>query len=306
MKNSLKTLLLTLVFLMIGNTSQAQFFKKLEEHAKKKIEQEAERRAERRVDKTIDKGFDKTEETIDGKGKKHKKKKKGKQDGKVITNKAKHSETEANEAFPTSSSQENINLPNSYSFDWEYTMKVSSKDGAMDMIYLLAPNAKYLAFKMDMAQQGASGSVISIMDTERETAIMLMDMGGSKFKTTTKLPKEQEGVNDGTDFSIEKIGTKTILGYKCQGFKITSKEGVATIYFAKNTPVSFTNIYASSKKKPKGINPTWFKEFENGLVMEMNFVSSKKEKYNVTMKCISLKKKKVIINIKDYKSSFGG
>jgi hypothetical protein len=78
------------------------------------------------------------------------------------------------------------------------------------------------------------------------------------------------------------------------------------MYVAKNTPVSFTNVYASSKKKPKGINPAWFKEFENGLVMEMDFVSSKKKKYNVTMKCVSLKKKKTIINLNDYQASFGG
>jgi outer membrane protein OmpA-like peptidoglycan-associated protein len=69
---------LIILFLLIGFSqhSEAQFFKKLGEHAKKKIEQEAENRSERRVDKAIDKGFDETEETIDGKNKKKKKKSK--------------------------------------------------------------------------------------------------------------------------------------------------------------------------------------------------------------------------------------
>jgi outer membrane protein OmpA-like peptidoglycan-associated protein len=69
---------LIILFLLIGFSqhSEAQFFKKLGEHAKKKIEQEAENRSERRVDKAIDKGFDETEETIDGKNKKKNKKSK--------------------------------------------------------------------------------------------------------------------------------------------------------------------------------------------------------------------------------------
>jgi hypothetical protein len=218
MKTSLKTILLTIIFLGIGNTSQAQFFKKLEEHAKKKIEREAERRAERRVDKTIDKNFDKAEGAIDGKGKKKKKKKNKNKKEKTIISKE-NSKTATNKTFPTASI-EDANLPNFYSFSWECTMNVSSKDGNMDMIYLLEPKANYLAFKMDMAQQGASGSVISIMDSERETVVMLMDMGDSKFKTTTKLPKEEDSSDtDMADFTITKIGIKTILGYKCKVLK---------------------------------------------------------------------------------------
>ncbi len=60
----------------MSTPAEAQFWKKLKEHAKEKIKQEAERRSQRRVDKGIDKGFDEAEDVIDGK--KKPKKKKGK------------------------------------------------------------------------------------------------------------------------------------------------------------------------------------------------------------------------------------
>jgi len=59
----------------ISQNTSAQFWKKIADHAKRKVEQEAERRTERRVDKTIDKTYDGVEDEIDGKNKKSKSKK---------------------------------------------------------------------------------------------------------------------------------------------------------------------------------------------------------------------------------------
>ncbi|PID59492.1 MAG: hypothetical protein CR986_05500 [Ignavibacteriae bacterium] len=56
--------------LALAQPTEAQFWKKLKEHAKKKIEKEAEERTQKRVDKGIDKVFDETEDAIDGKGEK--------------------------------------------------------------------------------------------------------------------------------------------------------------------------------------------------------------------------------------------
>ncbi len=61
------TIILNLVFIQ---QAEAQFWKKIKEHAEEKIEREAEERTQKRVDKGIDKAFDEAEDTIDGKGKK--------------------------------------------------------------------------------------------------------------------------------------------------------------------------------------------------------------------------------------------
>ncbi len=71
------TSFLIFIFMMaMAQPTEAQFLKRLRDHAKRKIEQEAERRSHRRVDKGIDKTFDEAEDIIDGK--KKPKKKKGK------------------------------------------------------------------------------------------------------------------------------------------------------------------------------------------------------------------------------------
>ncbi len=70
------TSFLIFIFMMaMAQPAEAQFWKKLKDHAKKKIEQEAERRSKRRIDKKIDKTFDEAEDTLDGKKKKKRKKK---------------------------------------------------------------------------------------------------------------------------------------------------------------------------------------------------------------------------------------
>lgn len=74
MKKIIKMTFVLLLFILVPQKTEAQFFKKLAKHAKEKIKQEAERRSERRVDKGIDKSFNKTEDAIDGKNKKSKKK----------------------------------------------------------------------------------------------------------------------------------------------------------------------------------------------------------------------------------------
>ncbi len=70
------TILSLLIAISMVQPAKAQFWKKIKEHAERKVENEAERRTQRRVDKGIDKGFDEAEDVIDGKKKPKKKSKK--------------------------------------------------------------------------------------------------------------------------------------------------------------------------------------------------------------------------------------
>jgi hypothetical protein len=58
----------------------------------------------------------------------------------------------------------------------------------------------------------------------------------------------------------------------------------------------------NSKFKPKGFNPKWLKEFKNGLMMEMDFKSNRKQKHDMKMTCVSLERKPLHINLSEYKS----
>lgn len=266
-------IILMLIIFSVGTiqTTQAQFFKKLEKQAKKKIKREAEKRAERRVNKRIDKTFDKAEggidKTVKGKPKKNKK----------------------NE----------IKLPSKYKFDWKMSMKMESKKGDMVMHYLIKQDATYFGTIMDMKHERQANDMITIMDFEHDYIMILMDVEGNKIKQITDIPNDTSSNNQ--DYNMESIDTKKILGYLCQGYRVKTEDGTATIYIALNAPVSFNNTLRG-QNIPKGISTDMLKKLKNGLMLEMIFVSNKKKKHNMRMICTELKKSKRGINVNDYKS----
>ena len=205
----------------------------------------------------------------------------------------------------------------SYRFEWKYVLKIESAEtrkhkevGDMKMTYYLTRNSTTFASTFDMGGKNPSGmdTMLMIMDFDIGTSMILMEMDGQKIiqEMPSILSQDIEETTEGQsvkDYTIVKTDTKTILGYHCQGFKVTSKDGVIHLYIAKDAPVSFTNAMAgNSKFKPKGFNPKWLKEFKNGLMLEMDFVSSKKKKHNMKMTCVALVKEPLTIHLSEYKS----
>ncbi len=266
----LKTFFCALIFLLTTTTTQAQFFKKLQKKAEDKITREAEKRAERRVNKKIDKTFDKAETGIDGTLKKNPKK-----------NTAK--------------------LPNTYRFDWKMTMQMQSKEGSIDMDYFLKQDANYFGMVIKIPTNKKSRDVITIMDMKNNTIITLMNMEGNKIMRVADIPNDEDKTDQ--NITIVETNTKKILGYLCQGYRIETEEGVVNMYVAMNAPVSFNKtLSGNSKFIPKGLNPNLLKKLKNGLMLELDFISKEKKKYNSKMICTSLSKNPFSIKISDYKS----
>ncbi len=324
--------IVVLFFLFVGigiQSTQAQFWKKLEKRVSEEVEEAV-------IRKTAEKSVEKAEKSVDSvfeapskARKKRKKKKKGKR--KRDTNSSENEEIvyDENEAEETTEvynkteepDSSEINTPKpvsgSYSFEWKYVLKMESSQtkkhkevGDMKLTYYLSQNSSTFASKFDMGRENPGGmdNMLMIMDLEIGANMILMEMDGQKF--IQKMPSiisnqdveeiEQQRTND---YTIVKTDTKTILGYQCQGFKVTSKDGIVHMYVAKDAPVSFNNVMAgNSKFKPKGFNPKWLKEFKNGLMLEMDFVSSKKKKHNMKMTCVELVKEPLSINLSEYKS----
>lgn len=279
--------LFLILSMLVSVNGNAQFLDKLKKRAQEKIEREAEKRAQRRIDEKIDKTYDKAEETIDGKTKKANK----------------NEEEEIGDKF-NSKSKTNQDLPSGYTFDWKYKLAMETKDGEFTITYFLKPNAAYFGSKFEMDEKNAAGDMFMIMDMKKEVLVMLMDTSGMKMLNTTSMPADMaDEAADVQNYTITKTDTKTILGYSCQGFRVETEEGVIHTYMAKDTPVSFNQVYnGMSKNKPKGFDAKWAKEFENGLMMEMDFVSKKKKKYNMKMRCIALEKEAFTIKLSEYKS----
>lgn len=299
-----------LFFFLIGSgiqTTQAQFWKKLKKRVKDGVEEAVLR-------KTEEKTTEKTEKTIDtifaapkklkGKNKKGKKNSKNKSDVKNIP-----------KNLNLSQNEDTATLPNGgYNFEWRYTLKMDSeamrKKAKRDLkiTYYLSPNTAVFASKFDMGDKNEMQNMMMVINPTTGSNLMLMEMNGQKIRQkmpsfsgqeTDDLTEEQVEKN----YTIVKTDTKTILGYQCQGFKITSSDGIIQMYIAKDAPISFNRVLAgSSQFKPKGFNPKWLKEFKNGLMMEMQFTSNKKKKYNMKMTCIALVQEPFSINLSEYKS----
>ncbi|MBJ2173975.1 DUF4412 domain-containing protein [Aureibaculum sp. A20] len=308
---SIKTLTLLLTFFIISTNSEAQFWKKLgkkvEEAAKETVNRKAEEKASEKTEQAIDSLFN-----VD---KKIKRKKKKKNQNPNSTNESEEASVNENILEDYLQQDEDIDLPESYSFDWKYVMKIESEAtkkkqkeiGDMNFTYLLSTQSTAFATQFDMGNKGKGMSnTLMVMDLTAGINFTLMEINGEKV--IQKMPsmanmssENNETENNLDNTTIKKIGTKVILGYTCQGFEIQLEEGISRVYINPNAPVSF-NHSGDSKFAPKGFKQEWLNEFKNGLMMEMTFTSSNKPKNNMKMTCIELVKEPTTIYLNEYKS----
>jgi len=265
-----KILICSFSLVFIGPTSEAQFLKKL----KKKVENAVENTV---INKAGEKASQETSKSMD----------------KVFNMKVGGGAADMSK------------LPSSYDFEWKYTLEMSSQGKSFKMNYFLKPDAKYFGALPEMDASIPTEGMFMVMDEELGITTIFMDKDGEKsaFSMNSMVDEITEVIDDGnmTNGEIEKIGSKNILGYECEGFRMNVEDGTMTMYVAVNTPVSFNQVYGTQNSPaPKGFDPEWLKQAENGLVMEMNFEHKKKSKRNMTMKCVMLEQENRTINVSDY------
>jgi hypothetical protein len=194
-------------------------------------------------------------------------------------------------------------IPETYDFDWEYTLKVKTREGEMDMIYLIKENAPYFGVKMPQAE-----NMITVLDDKNKMTVMFMNSQGSKMvmATITKVSEEEmEHENPYRDMKFEEIGTKNILGYNCQGYRSENTDHIMEFYVTEEAGISFMDIYQENRNNvPKGFDADWFKNGK-GLLMEMEMTDKKDPKKNVSMICTGIEKKPFSIKTSEYQSMGG-
>jgi len=195
-------------------------------------------------------------------------------------------------------------LPETYDFDWKYTMQMQTKEGSFIIIYYLKPDVKYFASKPDMKQSGVTGDMYTVMDLDRNINTIFMDMNGQRMAMATSIPMDMDFEDEGSiadEYTFKEIGSKEIMGYTCQGFTMENNETKMTIYAAMEAPVSFSQIFGmKTDKAPKGFNPKWLDKMENSLVMEVQYQDKKKKKNSLKMRCISLNEEFFSIDKNEY------
>lgn len=200
-------------------------------------------------------------------------------------------------------------LQDNYDFDYTYKLKMTSKKDDIQFDYYLKKDAPYFGFAIPLMTKDQEGmNLFTVMDTETAVTAMFMEVMGRKVVQKSKIKLSDFDSDDNTsDYTIKEIGSKTILGYNCQGFIMENKESEVTFYITDEAPVSFNKMWNTGKNKmPKGFNPAWMKTYsENGLMMEMDYVDKKKSKNNMTMTCVGLEKTDFSIQTTDYGSMLG-
>lgn len=192
-------------------------------------------------------------------------------------------------------------IPDTYDFSWEYKMKMDTPDGAMEMVYLLREDAPYVGIKIPQAE-----NMLTVMDKTNEMTVIFMNSGEQNMvmasKITFSTPEDEEMDNSYMNMEIEEIGSKEILGYKCQGYKTENEDHIFTFYITGEAGISFSDLFQTNQKNiPEGFDAKWLKDGE-GLLMEMQMKDKNNPKRDATMTCTGIEKKPFTIKKSDYKA----
>lgn len=199
-------------------------------------------------------------------------------------------------------------LKNAYDFDYIYKLEMSSRKDVIEFDYYLKKDAGYFGFDIPtMTKDQESMNMFTVMDTDNAVTAMFMEVMGKKMVKKSKIKLSDFDNEDTSDYKIEKIGSKTILGYNCDGFVMEDPKTKITFYITSEAPVSFNKVWNTGKANmPKGFNPVWMEKYaENGLMMEMQYEDKKKAKNNMTMICVGLEETDFKIQASDYGSMLG-
>lgn len=260
---------------LVQNTN-AQFLKKLKQRVEQKVENAI-------VEKTSDKAAEKASNSLDKVF-----------DINPFGNGGGGSKVDASE------------IPESYSFSWKYSMKMTTKDGEITFDYFLQPKQPYFGFNLPTTEgKKMTGDMFMVMDNNLKVTIMYMQSENNSMMMINGMPDDidlEETADTSASFSYETLPNKKIMGYNCKGLKATNDEHEITMYFTNEAPVSFNDIYKNKQSNiPEGLKK-YFKENEQSLMLEMNMIDKKKSKMNATMECIGLEEVLKSIKKSDYKS----
>lgn len=201
------------------------------------------------------------------------------------------------------SKKKDSKMPETYQFQWKFkTLMKTANNEEMDMTYLINPESDYFGMQIASKEYQQMGFMCIVMDPKLNKLTTFMSANGQKMSMQSSPQKAKNKKGKEPKMSFKEIGTKTILGYKCYGIEVENADYIGTMYFTLDAPVSFSALFAYSKKNtPKGFDPALMEVLEDdALLMEMNFENKKKKNQSFTMTAISLEEKETTIKTKEY------
>lgn len=196
------------------------------------------------------------------------------------------------EAEPAPEDQ-NIQLPEAYTFSYQLTTEVSNSLGKQEANYLLEPGKSYYAEE----STDSGGLKHVIYDDENLTLLHFLESNGSmefwREKMSVFTAARMVGAyKDGDNRGIKTLHKKNVLGFDAQGYEINTDDGVMEIWVTHDAPATLFGTMFSERSKVKG------SPFQsNDMILEMKYSSAKSADKNYHWLCTALVPKSKTFNI---------
>ena len=276
-----KLIILSLVFLFSGYSAKAQLFKKIKDAVNKGVEKMVEPNEKGKDGQTI--------EDVDGAPD-------------APTGEASTANGIPGMAMETfhAPPDNNIKLPDSYRFSYQATLRIENSKGTAEPVFYLQPDAPYYARKQ--TNNGLTEFVV--LDNQINMVVLFGELEGKKRRMHNRMGLQTKATLMGAykdapeQEPVKAIESKTILGYNCQGYQISTEAGTTRLWITDEAPASlFSSLFA--QRVLATINAP-FSEYS--MIMEVDFTSANAPEKNYQMECTGLQPETLVLNKTDYEA----
>lgn len=188
-------------------------------------------------------------------------------------------------------------LPESYRFDYLYSLKMTTKEGEVLFDYYLNPSEPYMGAKIN------TGMEMSMVFDEGNK-VLFTYVNGMSMATEMDLtyePDEEEMQVD-HNYTFKELPNRQFLGYDCIGREMENEEYKFTIYIAPDMEAGFGKMFKSEHANIPPAMQKFSREHENGLMMYMEMedkTNKKRKNTSATMECVAFKPTELVIKTRN-------
>ena len=194
---------------------------------------------------------------------------------------------------PVGSKVDMSKLPDFYSFDYRYALKMTTQEGEIDFDYFLSKTEPYMGAKMNMGMD-----MSMIFDEGRKIMFTYVNGMGIATEMDFNDAMDEDDVNMYNDYTFKELPNREFLGYDCIGREMENYEYKFTIYIAPDMEAGFGNMFKSEHANIPPAMQKFALEYENGLMMYMEMMdkkNKKKKNTSATMECVAFEPTEMVI-----------
>lgn len=282
LKTPVKYLCSSLLILLAANGAEAQLLKGLKDRVvntiERRVEQNVEQRVMQEVDQTAGAAVDQSFATIFGDNAQN-------ADG-----------TAAPSILSRMTDTSNIKTESEYRFDIATTFEMESFDskgkssGKSEMVFHYSADAPYTGTRIVSGEGANTGAAMMIYDFNNSVMLMLMESEGSRFAMAYNWDMAVAGLdatpNPADVPSFERIGSRNIGGYNCEGYRTTDGDLVSEVWVTNEIASGMERIFQANRSMPM-LKNNLPGDYPQGMLMEVNSENTKSgEKFQMRTKDI--------------------